>query len=83
MAAYKNPLPVIMNKEATAMLDYYPLRNTNHKLPEPEPKEAQVEQQPVAVDLVYNTYTERNGKTIALTVSFRLPLLHGEVPTRA
>jgi hypothetical protein len=57
------------------MVDYYPLR-FNHKQPEPNPKpgEEQEGQQPVVVDLVYNIYTERNGKTIALKVSFRLPL---------
>jgi hypothetical protein len=57
------------------MVDYYPLQY-NHKEPEPtqDEREDQEEQQPVVVDLVYNTYTERNGKTIALKVSFKLPL---------
>ena len=54
------------------MRDYFPLTN-NRKLPQPEPEEQQPELEPVVVDLVYNTYKERNGKTIALLVSFHLP----------
>ena len=58
------------------MIDYFPLRSNSHTLPEldPEPEEDQEAQQPVVVDFVYNTHEERNGKTIVLKVSFRLPL---------
>jgi hypothetical protein len=57
------------------MVDYHPLRSNNWKLPEPdpEPEEEPEAQQPVVVDVVYNTYEERNGKTIAIKVSLRLP----------
>jgi hypothetical protein len=55
------------------MVDYHLIRSTNHKLPAPEQEEEQAAPEPVVVDFVYNTYEERNGKTIALTVSFRLP----------
>jgi hypothetical protein len=54
------------------MRDYLPL-HTNHKLQEPE-EEDQEGQQPVVVDVVFNAYEERNGKTIALKLSLRLPL---------
>jgi len=65
------------------MVDYYPLRY-NHKEPEPdlEPVEEQEEQQPVVVDFVFNTYTERNGKTIALKISLQLPLHASQCPHR-
>ena len=57
-------------------MDHYPLRSNNWKLPEPEPEpEEDHEGQPVVVDLVYNTYEERNGKTIALKVSIQLPIV--------
>jgi hypothetical protein len=56
------------------MVDYLPLRPNNHKLPKPEPVEEQDGQEPVVVDVLYNAYEERNGKTIALKVSLRLPL---------
>jgi hypothetical protein len=58
------------------MVDYYPLRSNGRKLPEPEPEpdEDQEGQQEVVVDVVYNAYAEHNGKTIALKVSFRLPV---------
>jgi hypothetical protein len=36
--------------------------------------EEQEVQQPVVVNLVYNRHEERNGKTIAIKVSLRLPL---------
>jgi hypothetical protein len=56
------------------MVDYYPL-SYNHKHPEPEVgEEDQAVPEPIVVDIVYNAYEERNGKTIALKVSFRLPL---------
>ena len=55
-------------------MDYYPLRSTNHKLPAPDPEEEPAELESVVVDVVYNTYEERNGKTIALKVSLRLPV---------
>jgi hypothetical protein len=56
------------------MVDYLPLRPNNHKLTKPEPVEEQDGQEPVVVDVLYNAYEERNGKTIALKVSLRLPL---------
>jgi hypothetical protein len=58
------------------MVDYEVLRADNWKLqkPEPDPEEDQEGQQSVVVDVVYNTYEERNGKTIALKISFRLPM---------
>ncbi len=57
------------------MVDYFPLRSNGWKPPEPElePEQEQAEQQPVVVDVIYNTYTERNGKTIAIKVSLQLP----------
>jgi hypothetical protein len=57
------------------MVDYYPLRY-NHREPEPdpEPEEDKEEQQPVVVDLVFNSFEEEKGKTIALKVSLQLPL---------
>jgi hypothetical protein len=57
------------------MVNYNVLRANNWKLPvpEPEPEEDQ-EGQPVVVDFVYNTHEDRNGKTIALKISFQLPL---------
>jgi hypothetical protein len=56
-------------------MDYHPLRSNGWKLPEPdpEPEEEQEGQEPLVVDLVYNAYEERNGKTIALKLSIRLP----------
>jgi len=58
------------------MVDYEVIRANNSKMsePEPEPDEDQEGQQPVVVDLVYNTYEERNSKTIALKISLQLPL---------
>jgi hypothetical protein len=58
------------------VVDNNVLRANNWKLPaEPEPEsEEQDGQQPVAVDVAYNVYEERNGKTIALKLSFQLPL---------
>jgi hypothetical protein len=56
-----------------SMVDFFKLPAT-HNLPEVEPAEEQEEQQPVVVDFVFNTFEERNGKTIALKISFRLPL---------
>jgi hypothetical protein len=57
------------------MVDYEKvLRVNNWNLPDPESEEEQEGQQPVVLDLVYNTYTERNGKTIAIKVSLQLPL---------
>ena len=59
------------------MVDYFPV-SQNRKFPKPDPEpEAEEEEEvrePVVVDLVYNAYEERNGKTIALKISFRLPL---------
>jgi hypothetical protein len=57
------------------MVDYYPL-SCNHKHPEPDPESAEEQegQAPVVVDVVWNAYEERNGKTIALKVTLRLPL---------
>jgi hypothetical protein len=57
-------------------MDYHPLPPNGWKLPdtEPEPEEEQAAPEPVVVDLVYNAYEERNGKTIALKISLRLPL---------
>jgi hypothetical protein len=57
------------------MVDYYPLRY-NHREPEPdpEPEEDKEEQQPVVVDLVFNSFEEEKGKTTALKVSLQLPL---------
>jgi hypothetical protein len=54
--------------------DYFPLMY-NHQQPDPDPKpeEDQEGQQPVVVDVVYNTHEAQNGKTVALTVSLRLP----------
>ena len=56
------------------MVDYFPLRSNSHRLSDTEHEEAQEAQQPVVVDVVYTTYEERNGKTIALKISFRLPM---------
>jgi hypothetical protein len=56
------------------MRDYYPLLNSSHTLPEPDPAEEPAVPEPVVVDFVYNELEDRNGKTIALKVSFRLPL---------
>jgi hypothetical protein len=62
-------------KGETEMVDYFPLRY-NTKQPEPAAEEGEEEEvrEPVVVDLVYNAYEERNGKTIALKVSLRLPM---------
>jgi hypothetical protein len=57
-----------------AVVDYFPLRSNSHTLPDTEHEEAQEAQQPVVVDFVFNTHEERNGKTIALKISFRLPM---------
>jgi hypothetical protein len=55
-----------------AMVDYYPLRYTTRKLPEPE-EEGQELLQPV-VDVVVNTYQEKgDAKSFALKISVRLP----------
>jgi hypothetical protein len=62
------------------MVDYYPLRSSNHKQPAATPElddEEQAALEPIFVDCVYNHHEDRNGKTIALTVSFQLPLLQG------
>ena len=56
------------------MVDYLPLRSHNHELPDPDQEEEQAVLEPVVVDFVYNAYEERNGKTIALKISFRLPV---------
>jgi hypothetical protein len=56
------------------MVDYYPLRNTNHKLPDPEPEEEQEAPQP-DVAIVWNVYKEEGeAKSMALRISLRLPL---------
>jgi hypothetical protein len=55
------------------MVDYYPLRSTNHKLPEPDPEEEQAVQEP-EVQVVWNHYENGDAKTVAVTVSIRLPL---------
>jgi hypothetical protein len=62
------------------MVDYYPIRSNNRKLPNPEPEDNQEAQQPVVVDLVYNEFEERNGTTIAIKVSFHVPRHHTRVP---
>jgi hypothetical protein len=59
------------------MVDYVPLRPNNWKLPAAEAALDEYEQavpEPVVVDVVYNAHEERNGKTIAIKVSFRLPI---------
>ena len=61
-----------LNKEE-AMVDYFKLP-ANHNLPEPAPDEERAAQKPVVVDVVYNELQERNAKTIAIKVSFQLPL---------
>ncbi len=60
------------------MVDYFPLRSTNHKQPAATPEqddENQAVPEPVVVDVVYNQHEESNGKTIALTVSLCLPIV--------
>ena len=61
-----------LNKEK-AMVDYFKLP-ANHNLLKPAPEEDQAAPDPIVVDVVFNTHEERNGKTIALKISFRLPL---------
>ncbi len=58
------------------MVDYWPIRSNNHKHlgSEPEPEADQEGQEPVVVDVVYNTHEAQNGKTIAIKVSIQLPL---------
>ena len=58
------------------MVDYFPLRSNGWKLPEPElePEEDQEGQQPVVVEAVYNYHEDGKSRTIALKVSFQLPL---------
>jgi hypothetical protein len=57
------------------MVDDHPIRTHNWKLPEPEPEvddEAVLEP---TVDVVVNVYREkRDGKTVALKISIRLPV---------
>ena len=55
------------------MVDYFKLP-ANHNLLKPAPEEDQAAPDPIVVDVVFNTHEERNGKTIALKISFRLPL---------
>jgi hypothetical protein len=56
------------------MVDYYPLRSTNQKLPEPEPEVEQEVREPT-IDVVWNVYQETgNTKSFALKVSIRIPL---------
>jgi hypothetical protein len=74
------------------MVDYYPLPK-NHKQPQIELEGGEEHEvaDPIVVDLVYNTYEERNGKTIAVTLSLRLPNVSrcphceaaGQFPNRA
>ena len=59
-----------------AMVDYHPIRSTNHTQPaaEPEQEEKQAVPEPI-VDVVWNVYTEKgDAKSMALKVSIRLPL---------
>jgi hypothetical protein len=56
-----------------AMVDYYPLRYTTRKLPEPEEGDDVEVLEPV-VDVVVNTYQEKgDAKSFALKISVRLP----------
>jgi hypothetical protein len=54
------------------MRDFLTLQS-NHSLPDPVLEEDQEAQQPLVVDVVYNTHETQNGKTVAVTVSLQLP----------
>ena len=57
------------------MVDYFPV-SQNRKFPEPapEPEADDAAVQDAAVDVVLNVYKEkRDGYSIALRISFRLP----------
>jgi hypothetical protein len=57
------------------MVDYYPLHHGNHNLPESN-LDAALHDEPVPeIAVAYNDYVENgNGRTIAVTLSIRLPL---------
>jgi hypothetical protein len=57
------------------MVDYQPIRSTNHKQPAAEPDEEARDVLEPQVDVVLNTYHEKgDAKSFALKVSIRLPL---------
>jgi hypothetical protein len=53
-------------------MDYYPLHSSNHKLPPPADEEEQAVPEP-EVQVVWNHYEKAGAKTMAVTVSIRLP----------
>jgi hypothetical protein len=55
------------------MVDHQLIRSSNHKLPGSEPEEEQAVPEP-EVHVVWNHYEKAGAKTVAVTVSIRLPL---------
>jgi hypothetical protein len=56
------------------MGDYYPLRYTNHTLPESKLDAVAHDDSVPEIAVAYNDYAENGkGRTIAVTVSIRLP----------
>jgi hypothetical protein len=55
-------------------MDYYPLRYSNHTLPEPAPDAAARDEPVPEIAVAYNDYVENGkGRTIAVTFSIRMP----------
>ena len=56
------------------MVDYYPIRSTNGKLPEPAIDAAARGEPAPIIDVVYNDYSENGkGRTVAVKVPISLP----------
>jgi hypothetical protein len=56
------------------MVDYYPLRYANHNPPESNLDGATHDEPVPEIAVAYNDYVENgNGRTVAVTVSIRLP----------
>lgn len=58
------------------MVDYYPLRSNNWKLPEPEPEPEEEQESPppeVAIDW-HVSKDQGDTKSLALSIFLRLPL---------
>jgi len=56
------------------MVNHFPI-SQNRKFPEPEPEPEEIDEaaQDASVDVVVNVYKEKQGHSIALRLSFRLP----------
>jgi hypothetical protein len=57
------------------MADYHPLIHPNHQLPHPEPDPVEEPEvlQP-EVEVVWNHFEKGGAKTIAVKITFRIPL---------